>query len=319
MSVGPAGLVARYEALVCDLDGVVYRGDAAVPHAVDSLQLVGHPIQYATNNASRPPGAVAEHLSRLGLTCGPGDVATSAQAGAWMLRERLPAGSRVLAVGGPGVAAALQQVDLHPVLAQDRPGRLAAVLQGYGAAVTAADLGEAAYAVADGAHWVATNTDATLPTDRGVAPGNGSLVAAVARACGRAPDAVAGKPEPPLYLMCAERLALAPERVLAVGDRLDTDIEGAVNAGMDSLLVLTGVDDLAACLSAPARRRPTFVAPDLRALHQDPAAPGDGVSLRDLWDVIARSWSARDSGADEVLAARHLREANVVLDGLLQR
>ena len=81
---------------------------------------------------------------------------------------------------------------------------------------------------------------------------------------------MAGKPAPPLYLLCAQRLDLPADRVLAVGDRLDTDIEGAVAAGMDSLLVLTGVDDLRACLEAPAHRRPTWVAPDLRALLADP-------------------------------------------------
>ena len=145
------------------------------------------------------------------------------------------------------------------------------MLQGYGPGVTATDLAEAAYAVEGGATWVATNTDGTLPTDRGVAPGNGSLVAAVERAVGSPPDLVAGKPQPPLYLMSAQRLGVEASRVLAVGDRLDTDIEGAVAAGMDSLLVLTGVDDLRACLDAPASRRPTWVAPDLRSLLVDPA------------------------------------------------
>ncbi len=153
------------------------------------------------------------------------------------------------------------------------------MLQGYGPAVTASDLAEAAYAVQAGATWVATNTDGTLPTDRGVAPGNGSLVAAVERAVGTPPHLVAGKPAPPLYLLCAQRLDLPAGRLLAVGDRLDTDIEGAVAAGMDSLLVLTGVDDLRACLEAPAHRRPTWVAPDLRALLADPDEAG-GLSRR---------------------------------------
>ncbi len=320
MSTGAAGLSARYSALVCDLDGVVYRGEAPVPHAVESLVRVDQPIQYATNNASRPPSAVAEHLSRLGVSCGPGDVATSAQAGAWILRERLAEGARVLAIGGPGVAAALEGVGLHPVAPADRSHDVAAVLQGYGASVSAAELGEAAYAIQGGAVWVATNTDATLPTDRGVAPGNGSLVAAVGRACGRDPDAVAGKPEPPLYLLCAQRLGLEPGQVLAVGDRLDTDIEGAVAAGLDSLLVLTGVDDLDACLAAPAHRRPTYVVPDLRALHDDPETPdGDRPPLRALWDAIAAAWSAGDCGADESVTSARRRHADDVLAGLLRR
>ena len=209
---------------------------------------------------------------------------------------------------------------MRPVTPGDRAGHLDGVLQGYGAAVTASDLGEAAYAIQGGAIWVATNTDATLPTDRGVAPGNGSLVAAVQRACGRPPDLVAGKPEAPLYLLCAQRLGREPADVLAVGDRLDTDIEGAVAAGMDSLLVLTGVDDLRACATAPLRRRPTFVAPDLRALHEDPQAPrGSGESLRALWDAVSACWAARDSDSGDAQVARALAAAEDVLAGLRQR
>lgn len=293
---GGSSLVSRYDAVVCDLDGVVYRGPTAVPHAVEVLSTLDVPVVYATNNASRPPEDVAEHLRALGLVCEPTAVATSSQAAAWLLSERVEPGSAVLAVGGPGVAAALAEAGLAPVAAADGAvtSGLVAVLQGYGAGVTAADLAEAAYAVQRGATWVATNTDATLPTDRGVAPGNGALVGAVERAVGRPPDIVAGKPAPPLYLMCADRLGADPRRVLAVGDRLDTDIEGAVAAGMDSLLVLTGVDDLGACLAAPAHRRPTHVAPDLRALQADPGTAG--VDLGALAAAVAAVHTARDAG-----------------------
>ncbi|PKW28305.1 HAD-IIA family hydrolase [Phycicoccus duodecadis] len=298
-------LAARYAALVCDLDGVVYRGPAAVPHAVDALGALTVPVVYATNNASRPPADVAAHLQELGLGCTPEQVVTSSDAAAWLLVRDAEAGSRVLAVGGPGVVVALEAAGFVGVAPRDHDGfGYAAVVQGYGAGVTATDLAEAAYAVEDGARWVATNTDATLPTDRGVAPGNGMLVAAVARAVGRNPDAVAGKPHPPLYLLAAERLDVAADRLLAVGDRLDTDIEGAVGAGADSLLVLTGVDDLDAVLDAPAERRPTFVAPDLRWLHRDPE---DGSpSLADLAAAVAAVHRAADDGAGERAAA--LRE-----------
>ena len=209
----------------------------------------------------------------------------------------------MLAVGGAGVATALREAGLRPVLpAEAARERVDAVLQGYGPAVTASDLAEAAYAVEGGATWVATNTDGTLPTDRGVAPGNGSLVAAVERAVGHPPHLVAGKPAPPLYLLCAQRLDLPADRVLAVGDRLDTDIEGAVAAGMDSLLVLTGVDDLRACLDAPPQRRPTWVAPDLRALLADPDDGEHGLVA--VADAVRAVHAARDAGAanDEVNA-----------------
>ncbi len=300
-------LVARYAALVCDLDGVVYRGPSAVPHAVEVLGTLDVPVLYATNNASRSPADVAAHLRDLGLTCAPEAVATSSQAGAWLLADRLPAGSAVLAVGGAGVATALAEAGLQPVLPADAATvGVEAVLQGYGPDVTASDLAEAAYAVQAGATWVATNTDGTLPTDRGVAPGNGSLVAAVERAVGTPPHLVAGKPGPPLYLLCAQRLDLPPGRLLAIGDRLDTDIEGAVAAEMDSLLVLTGVDDLRACLDAPAHRRPTWVAPDLRALLAEPDDTAGG--LTELTGAVRAVHAARDAGA-----------ANAEVDALVAR
>ncbi len=300
-------LVARYAAVVCDLDGVVYRGPSAVPHAVEVLSALSVPVLYATNNASRSPGDVAVHLRELGLACTPEAVATSSQAGAWLLADRLPAGSPVLAVGGTGVATALAEAGLAPVRPADAADvAVDAVLQGYGPDVTASDLAEAAYAVQAGATWVASNTDGTLPTDRGVAPGNGSLVAAVERAVGKPPHLVAGKPGPPLYLLCAQRLDLPPGRLLAVGDRLDTDIEGAVAAGMDSLLVLTGVDDLRACLEAPPHRRPTWVAPDLRALLADPDDAANG--LLALADTVRAVHAARDAGA-----------ANTEVDALVAR
>lgn len=251
------------EAVVCDLDGVVYRGAAAVPHAVAMLRAVTVPILYATNNASRPPSEVAAHLNDLGLTVVPRDVVTSAEAGAAALARWRP-GARVLAVGGDGVGLALAEAGLVPVTSAEDAE---AVLQGYGPNVRAADLAEASYAVAAGARWVATNTDATIPSERGIAPGNGALVGAVQKAVGKTPDLVVGKPHPDLYLIAAARLGIAPARVLAVGDRLDTDIEGARAAGLHSVLVLTGVDSRADAERAPAQRRPDHVIEDLRGLR----------------------------------------------------
>ncbi|NHA67783.1 HAD-IIA family hydrolase [Phycicoccus flavus] len=291
-------LAGRYDALVCDLDGVVYRGPEPVPHAVEALRSVPVPVLYATNNASRTPDGVAEHLRGLGLPCRADQVVTSSQAAAWLLGRELARGAHVLAVGGDGVAAALTEAGFAAVLPADaEDGRSPdAVVQGYGPAVSHADLAEAAFAVEAGARWVATNTDATLPTARGIAPGNGTLVAAVARAVGHEPHLVAGKPEAPLYLLAAERLGLPAHRLLAVGDRLDTDIEGARRAGLDSLLVLTGVDDVDALLAAPKERRPTLVAADLRGLLHDPDA-GDP-SLTDVAARVAEAHRAADAGED---------------------
>lgn len=281
-------LLDRYDALIVDLDGVVYRGDPAVPHAVEALSRAGIPMQFATNNASRPPSAVGEHLRRIGLAIDDTDVATSSQAAAWVLTRHLADGARVLAIGGPGVAEALRERGFVPVTsAAEDP---VAVVQGYGPAVTADDLAQAAYAVQGGALWLATNTDHTLPTASGFAPGNGALVLAVGAAVGRGPELVAGKPDEPLYLMCAERLGVDPARILAIGDRLETDIEGATAAGMDSLLVLTGVHGVRDAVAARAAARPTWVARDLRALaadEQELAAAAD--ALREEWAVRDRA------------------------------
>lgn len=281
-------LVDRYEAIICDLDGVVYRGDPAVPHAVQALGAARVPIQYATNNASRPPREVADHLRRLGLELRDDAVATSSQAAAWVLTRHLEPGASVLAVGGEGVALALRESGFVPVFSvEDDP---AAVVQGYGPDVRATDLAQVAYAVQRGALWMATNTDHTLPTAAGYAPGNGALVLAVGAAVGRGPELVAGKPDEPLYLMCAERLGVAPDRVLAIGDRLETDIEGAHNAGMDSLLVLTGVHGVHDAVAAPPGARPTWVARDLRGLLADVE------ELHETAQALKREWDRRDQG-----------------------
>ena len=299
-------LVDRYDAIVCDLDGVVYRGDPAVPHAVEALAAVGVPIQFATNNASRPPHQVADHLRRLGLEVSDESVATSSQAAGWVLTQHLEPGAAVLAVGGEGVALALTESGFVPVSSADEAP--VAVVQGYGPEVNATDLAQVAYAVQRGALWMATNTDLTLPTDSGYAPGNGAMVLAVSAAVGRGPDLVAGKPDKPLYLMCAERLGVAPNRVLAIGDRLETDIEGAQNAGMDSLLVLTGVHGVRDAVAAPPGARPTWVARDLRALMADiDELSSTGEALRTAWDH-------RDQGMTDLDGTSELAPELAALD-----
>lgn len=258
------GLAAGFAGLVCDLDGVVYAGRDAIAHAVASLDAVRPPIVFATNNASRTPADVAAHLRTLGVRLEDASVLTSSLAAARVLVAELGPGAHVLAIGGEGVGAALRGVGLVPLQAHDT-GRPVAVLQGFGSGVTAADLGEAAHAIRAGARWVATNDDLTLPTERGPAPGNGSLVAAVRQAVDVDPEVI-GKPHPGMYVMAAETLGVKPAQVLAVGDRLETDIEGAVAAGMRAALVLTGVHGPADAAAAPPHRRPDYILEDLRGL-----------------------------------------------------
>lgn len=299
-------LLTRYAGLVCDLDGVVYRASVAVDHAVPALTEVDRPVLYATNNASRPPSAVAAHLRELGLSVGETDVVNAAQAGAWVLGNHVRAGTAVLAVGAAGVSEALTQAGYAVVSPSEylstHPAPVEAVLQGYGPEVTASDLAAAAYAIAGGAAWVATNTDATLPTDRGIAPGNGALVAAVRLAVGSDPVEVAGKPFPTMYELCAERLNRRPAELLAVGDRLETDIEGAQRAGMESLLVLTGVHSAIDAALAPPARRPTFIVPDLRWLHVREDSP-QWIAAEKLRAAVAEVWALFDAQETD-LAAR---------------
>jgi glycerol-1-phosphatase len=254
-----------YDTALLDLDGVVYAGGDAVPHAVESLAAAsdgGMRLAYVTNNALRPPEDVARHLTELGVRAGTDDVITSAQAVARLISDELPAGARVLVVGGEGLRAALRERGLRPVDATtDDP---AAVVQGYGGPdLTWARLMEATYAVNAGLPWYASNTDRTIPSARGIAPGNGAAVEVVRIATGKEPR-VAGKPLPPMHRETI--LRTGAKTPLVVGDRLDTDIEGAFNGDVDSLLVLTGVTDAASLLAAPPRQRPTYVAADLRAL-----------------------------------------------------
>ena len=264
-------LAARHDVALLDLDGVVYVGPHAVPGAAESLDaaldLHGMRAAFVTNNASRPPEVVAAHLTRLGLHATPSDVVISAQAGARVLAERLEPGSRVLAVGGPGVAWALKERGLEPVTSMEEDP--VAVLQGFGPDVGWRQLAEASLALERGAFWVATNMDRTIPTPQGRVLGNGALVTALAHATGAVP-VVAGKPEPPLMLESVERShAVTP---LVVGDRLDTDIEGANRSGLPSLLVLTGVTDWFDLLDIPDHLRPTYLGRDLTALLE-PAPP----------------------------------------------
>lgn len=263
LSSTTAPLASAHDAVLLDLDGVVYRGDVAVPHAVDALASVTGRLAFLTNNANRPPEVVAAHLTDLGLAADVDDVVTSAQAIASVMSRDLPPGAAVLTVGGEGLRQAVAARGLEPV-EDHHDARLAAVVQGYSPDVGWRHLAAAAYAVGRGLPWYVSNTDLTIPTAEGIAPGNGALVQAVRFATGVEP-VVAGKPFAPLF---EETLArLAPTRPIMVGDRLDTDIRGARGARIPSLFVLTGVNDLTDVIAAPPSDRPDYVGADLRALH----------------------------------------------------
>jgi glycerol 3-phosphatase-2 len=267
----------QYATLLVDLDGVVYRGQEPVPHAAELLaahRAEGGRAFFVTNNASRTPDAVARHLRELNVEAQAGDVVTSVQATEAVLAEEIrtgvvPAGAAALVVGSEALADALRDIGLRPVTtAAEQP---AVVVQGFSPDIAWPLLAEAAYAIRAGARWYGTNADATLPTAQGLAPGNGSLIAALVTATGSRPM-VMGKPERPLFDTALQLTAADRSTTLVVGDRLDSDILGANNAELVSLMVLTGVNTVRDLLAAEIGLRPQYVAFDLRAL-QEPQRP----------------------------------------------
>lgn len=255
-----------YEALLLDLDGTVYHGPHAVDGAADAVRAAqrhGTRIRFVTNNASRGPSEVAAQLTAIGVPAEPVEVSTSAQAAAAVLGDMLPAGERVLVVGTPALTEEITAVGLRPV--HESGDGVRAVVQGLSQRVGWPELAEACLTINAGGSWVACNVDTTLPTERGLLPGNGAFVAALTAATGAHPI-VAGKPERPLLDQAVR--SCGARSALVVGDRLDTDIAGANNADLDGLLVFTGVSTPWDVLTAPAPLRPGYLGQDIRSLDR---------------------------------------------------
>jgi len=272
-------LTARYDVALLDLDGVVYLGPDAIPGVPEALAAVraqGMRLAFVTNNAARPPWAVAEHLNELGVAATADEIVTSAQAAARHLADRLPAGARVLVVGTVGLEVALRERGLTPVA--DARGQVDAVVQGYSPEMNWKLLAEGAVAINRGVPWVATNLDPTVPSTRGPLPGNGSLVAALRHATRREP-VVTGKPDPTMHRESV--LRSGARNPIVVGDRLDTDIEGANAVGCASLLVMSGVTGVAELLDAAPELRPNYLAADAAGLlRSHPETVVDGHAAR---------------------------------------
>ena len=261
------------DVVLADLDGVVYAGRHAIMHAVESLNRVQltKRVGYITNNASRTDAQVGDHLRELGLTLVTEDVVTSPQAAMTLLKNMVDPGATILVIGGEGLTVEVAKAGFVVTdSAEDAP---AAVVQGFSPDLGWRHLAEASFALnaKDAAGeplntpWLATNMDWTIPVERGIAPGNGSLVSAVHLAVGRLP-VVAGKPELPIFEEAMRRFESTS--VLFIGDRLDTDILGANRAGIPSAVVLTGIDRAKQLLAAPEGSRPTYILGDLRELHE---------------------------------------------------
>ena len=294
-------LASVYDAALFDLDGVIYIGPHAVPGVVpvvnDMAKVHGMTMTYVTNNASRSAESVAQHLRELGLDCGAEDVVTSAQAGAAELAKRLAPGASVFVLGSRDLMREVELVGLTP--SQDPDVEHAAVVEGYWPDMPWRMLAHGAKVLSTGVLWVATNMDMTIPTQWGPAPGNGSMVTMLGNAIGRKPDLVAGKPEVPLMQQSIDRARA--KHPIVIGDRLDTDIWGANNVGIDSVCVLSGVTTVRDLCEAQVHLRPTYIAWDASCLAQSQPAV-DVSSLA----VICRevSWVADGiTGAGDALDA----------------
>lgn len=328
----PARLIDGYDAALFDLDGVIYLGPLAVPGAAETmaeLAACGKAVMYVTNNAARAAETVVKQLRSLGFAAGPDNVLTSAQVAAGALAEVLPPGAKVLVAGSASLAGLIAEAGLSPVAAAD--DEPVAVLQGYDPALGWPMLDEVCLAIARGAIWYATNDDASRPTERGLVPGAGAMIAAVATAIGGSPTTF-GKPHRPMMAEAVRRTGA--DRPLFVGDRIDTDIVGANKAGMDSLLVFSGAHGKRELVACGPGERPTHIGPDVSALLQpvrraavtptSAECRGQRASQNDsrielagvpesvegqfdaLWAVAALAWSAPYLDAEPALAALDL-------------
>jgi HAD superfamily hydrolase (TIGR01450 family) len=267
----PRPLSEAFDAALTDLDGVLFRGNAPVEHAADQIEAArkrGMRFVFVTNNASRPPRMAAAKLGSVRIPAEREDVVTSSEAGVALMAEHIPPGARVMVVGGQGLTEAVTKAGFK--LATGAIERPAAVIQGLSPTLQWRDLEEGAYAIEGGAQYFATNLDKSLPTEFGLAPGNGAMVQALVATTGVVPRS-AGKPHALIFHLAAERARA--RRPLVVGDRLDTDLRGANNAGYPGLMVLTGVSTAADALLAPPQERPSLIGRDLRCLASPHPAP----------------------------------------------
>ncbi|NMM98295.1 HAD-IIA family hydrolase [Bifidobacterium olomucense] len=320
-------LAETYQLALLDLDGVVYRGKNPVDHAADSIRAAeqtGMTIEYTTNNSSRFQQVVADQLKGFGLDVQPWQVITSSVVAARMVAKAMPKGAKVLVLGAEHLREEVSRNGLTVVNGpEDHPD---AVIQGWYPQMTWQMMADVAFAVEAGATYFVTNRDLTIPRELGIAPGCGSMIRAVIAATGVEPVASAGKPESFMYDEARELNAaeghdlVAKDASIAIGDRLDTDIEAGNRGGYDSLAVLTGVTDPTELMLAPAHLRPTFVSPDLRGLLEVQPEPvraedgtwqcrhecawfengsihaSDATSVDALRAALCASWEASDKG-----------------------
>jgi 4-nitrophenyl phosphatase len=251
-------------AFLLDLDGVLYRGESAIPGAVEfiaDLQRYRIPFMFVTNNSSRTPAQYVTRLELMGLYVHEQAFLTSSLVTAAFLSEAAEPGTPVYVIGEEGLRGALTESGLR-ITGDHAEARF--VVVGHDTEVTWRRLADATLAVRRGAVFVATNPDRTLPTEEGLLPGAGALLAALEAASGIAPIVI-GKPEIAIFREALDRLHVRAEDAAMIGDRWDTDILGAKRAGLYAIAVESGVDDAKALHQA--RPQPDRVFADLAAFH----------------------------------------------------
>ena len=295
---GRPAVAERYDALLIDLDGVVYRGDEVIPgaEALREVRRMGPRTLFLTNNSSKSPAHVADKLARLGVQAAPEEILTSGVATATMLRREGFGGASAFVVGENGLREALTAAEIRILDGQPLAAEL--VVVGWDRSVDYEKLRTASLLVQRGARLVATNADASYPAPDGLWPGAGAILSSITTTTGVTPTVV-GKPHRPMFDAAIELTgAKAP---LVVGDRLDTDIAGAMAMGWDSLLVFSGAANPSELMWSD--RVPTYVANDLTGLLGDPPAG-----------------RFRDATADDATAiGTLLRSAGLSDEGLLER
>lgn len=247
----------RYDGYLIDLDGTLFRGDQVLPGAhsfIKELQRQQIPYLFITNNSSRTPKWIARKMTRLGFEVSPTQILTSAQATASYIAAHYEQPA-VLAIGEEGLLNALKQAGCFLVNKDPK-----IVVVGIDRRFTYEKMTAACSAIAKGARFIGTNPDRALPTETGLAPGSGSLIAAIATATDCEPFFI-GKPESPILDVAFEQLEVEPKNTLIVGDNLVTDILAGENYGVDTLLLLTGITTLEEAKASPIR--PTYIRSDL--------------------------------------------------------
>jgi len=223
--------------LIIDMDGVLYRGDQPLPGLREFFAFLRQrsiPFILATNNSTRTPQEVVDKLARMGAEVLPTEVLTSGQATARLLADEYSPGTRVHVFGMPSLRKAIEEEGF--VLADKD---VAVVVASMDRDITYQKLKRATLLIRGGARFIATNRDPTYPSEEGLIPGTGSMIAALEAASGVEPMAV-GKPEPTMFRLAMAEMGAKPETTATIGDRLDTDILGGQRAGLITICVLSG-------------------------------------------------------------------------------